>query len=410
MARMMKVKILNPDGSSAGTTEYSVKTLLDLKNNDPEGFKRVQIQEDDKVAAGLRGAAQGATFGFSDELTGAGEALLRKLTGDKRPIGDLYTKSRDEAREANAAAEMANPKTYTGSELGGAFLVPIPGSGMLTGASKALVKGAPTAIKYIVPGAIHGAAAGGMFGAGTSNADLTKGEVGKFAGDVAKGTATGAGAGTVVAPLAAGASKLLGRGASKAGEVADVAAAEAVGGPGAGLPPELGKIARQRGVVPKSAAEGDVSRAEENAWKLLKRDESKIKPPQMTEEGLQGASSGIGDIEELSRALATRPTTADPAEKLDLLKLLLEKTPVVKNVTSAVKNAAKTGPGRAIESIGKMGSEDPFTKLEGASKMEDILRNLADESRARMSKVGAAGAEAALDDDTKQLLENLKRR
>ena len=65
------------------------------------------------AASATRGAAQGATLGFADEIAGAGAAMW--------PGGQDYTEARDESRERFDAARAANPKTFLAGELlGGA--------------------------------------------------------------------------------------------------------------------------------------------------------------------------------------------------------------------------------------------------------------------------------------------------
>lgn len=66
-----------------------------------------------------RGAAQGATLGYADELTGALEALKDKVTGSDGNLTDLYRQHRDESRANYEAAHEANPWTYRAGELGG---------------------------------------------------------------------------------------------------------------------------------------------------------------------------------------------------------------------------------------------------------------------------------------------------
>jgi len=97
------------------------------------------------LESGLRGAAQGATLGFSDEITGGAEAAYSKLTGDERSLSDIYSKSRDESRLANKLSEEENPGTYTASNLGaGLATMLVPGLNIAKGASlaKAGIQGA----------------------------------------------------------------------------------------------------------------------------------------------------------------------------------------------------------------------------------------------------------------------------
>lgn len=94
-----------------------------------------------ELEAGIRGAAQGATFGFSDELTGAvlglGRALPEWAGGLGENLGEAYRKERDAARAANRAAQEAQPGMYLGGEVVGGI-----GSALATGGAGAGLKGA----------------------------------------------------------------------------------------------------------------------------------------------------------------------------------------------------------------------------------------------------------------------------
>lgn len=143
-----------------------------------------------KTAVGesfLRGAAQGASLGFADEITAAGEALLSPKT---------YKESLAESRANYDAAQADNPKTYIGGNLvGGVATSLIPGVGLAKGATVAANLG-------------RAAVLGGVAGAGTSTADPTSSPEGlkQFGTDVAKGAAIGG--------LAQGGFSLLGKGAT----------------------------------------------------------------------------------------------------------------------------------------------------------------------------------------------------
>lgn len=187
-----------------------------------------------------RGAVQGASFGFGDELgagwaanladwkralsgdvrgawenqkaglkdilgMGKGPTLASLMTGDDGSSGWMrtYRGWRDDARENNAAAEKAHGGFYLGGELLGGALVPIPGAG----AAKGLSVGA-----RLAQGAKTGAKLGALFGLGNSEADLTKGEFGGAAVDTGLGAAFGAGGGVA----AEGLSALLSKGLSSA--------------------------------------------------------------------------------------------------------------------------------------------------------------------------------------------------
>jgi hypothetical protein len=124
--------------------------------------------EPGNVEAILRGLKQGVTFGFGDELTGLAESAFSDKT---------YKQSRDEARANDAAAEEAHPVLYGGGELGGGLATTLATGGLAGGAAAGL-RGA--------------ALAGAAYGAGSSEADLTEGDIGGLARDTAIGASAGA--------------------------------------------------------------------------------------------------------------------------------------------------------------------------------------------------------------------------
>lgn len=152
-----------------------------------------------QIEAALRGGAQGASLGFSDELTGAGlsiptalnpSELAKQNTGNVlQDLLSVYRSKRDEQRAADVAAKEAFPKTYLGGE--------IVGSG-----ATAFVPGlnAINSVKGMT-------ALGGLAGLGSSTADLTRPSqetLQNIANDASLGAAIG---GTI-----GGGFKLLGKG------------------------------------------------------------------------------------------------------------------------------------------------------------------------------------------------------
>lgn len=115
-----------------------------------------------KTESFARGAGQGATLGFEDELAGAGGALLNTLGGSRSAnppnwdkIVEHYRKTRDEERAKNKLAEETNPKTYFAGNVAGNIIPAVAAGGAGQG---------------ILGAARMGAAAG----LGTSGEDLTK--------------------------------------------------------------------------------------------------------------------------------------------------------------------------------------------------------------------------------------------
>jgi len=146
----------------------------------------------------LRGAAQGASLGFSDELAGLGGGVADMTKAlfsgelDEASFVDFYRKHRDEARAANVAAQEANPLTYLGSEIAGGLVMP---GGAGTQAVKGLSKGAK-----VLQGAKTGAGFGAAAGLGMSEQDSVMGDV----VETAKGAALGSVVGGAI-PAVAGA-------------------------------------------------------------------------------------------------------------------------------------------------------------------------------------------------------------
>lgn len=124
-----------------------------------------------------RGALQGVSAGFSDELAGAAETPMKKIAdwmaGNKgKDAKGYYQEFRDEERGKNAAAEAANPKSYGAGEIGGMTATSfLPGMGEVNAAKMA--------------------ALGGLQGLGHSQADLTRGNYKGAALDTGKGAAAG---------------------------------------------------------------------------------------------------------------------------------------------------------------------------------------------------------------------------
>jgi len=119
------------------------------------------------LESATRGAAQGATFGFADELTGAAEALKDSYDNNSlEKFGDDYSKHRDESREAYRAAEEANPLTSFAGNIAGGMLIPVPGA-------NAALKGAQ-GVEKAAKLAMIGAGAGALTSAGSSETSATQ--------------------------------------------------------------------------------------------------------------------------------------------------------------------------------------------------------------------------------------------
>jgi hypothetical protein len=173
-------------------TDDSLKAAFDKGYKDPGMFAFQQKDPNagiSKIDSTYKGAIQGASQNFGDELAGGldavghvvgvhglGSAPLNEIRGETsdeagKGYGDTYRAGRDAVRGENSAAEAANPKSYMAGNIGGGIAL----GGPLGGAS---LKGAM--------------ALGAVGGLGGSDADLTQGDVMGAARDTALGAAGGA--------------------------------------------------------------------------------------------------------------------------------------------------------------------------------------------------------------------------
>lgn len=171
---------------AAGATEDARKLATALKSmrsqDSPEPVSRTE--------SAWRGAAQGVTLGFSDELSGLAGATIKTLLpiGGREPFGDLYELYRDSQRQQNDEARDENPGTFMAGEFGGGMLV--PGGGAVKGAQT--INRVTPSVRPLGAATVSGGVTGGVAGAGYSD--------GETAEETVTDTAVGAGAGAVLGP------------------------------------------------------------------------------------------------------------------------------------------------------------------------------------------------------------------
>lgn len=183
------VPTVDVTGMSEAELEYTAKT-----------GKRLPAYATGEAKA--RGAYQGFTSEFGDELAGGMQAAIDTVTspftGDPRSIPERYTEKRDELRARNARAREVDPVGYYGSEIVVGALSPTP-----LGKGTAVAQG----LKY-----------GALAGLGASEANPLE-NPGQTLMDTAGGAIVGSVAGKVV-PAVAGAvaplAKAAGRTAAEA--------------------------------------------------------------------------------------------------------------------------------------------------------------------------------------------------
>ncbi len=175
-----------------------------------------------------RGAIQGATLGFADELGSAVLAPLemlrqkinKRIPGsmenvdaklrkqgfkglDEQELGDIYKNLRDTTRERNKASDEANPNTYMASDIAGGII-----PGLLSGGGATAANIAKTGTwKAIGQGAKLGAKYGAASGLGYGESDTIGGDV----LDTTVGGALGAGLGAALPVAITGAKSNLGK-------------------------------------------------------------------------------------------------------------------------------------------------------------------------------------------------------
>lgn len=189
----------------------------DNKDLDSLGFKEEPSsnitpkasQEISKLESLLRGGAQGASFGFGDELTAGAESLLTDKT---------YDQSLAESRANYKASEEQNPgMTLAGNIIGGigggaamsavaAPLAGVAGLSKLAGTAKAV-----STLDKLKNAAKLGAGMGAVTAAGTSEESLMDKPM-ALAGDVALGGAVGGIGGAALSKTG----QVLGKGIEKA--------------------------------------------------------------------------------------------------------------------------------------------------------------------------------------------------
>ena len=142
----------------------------------PAGYQKQELPQRkvSKLESGIRGYGQGATANLSDEIVagmGASVATLARPELFKdQSFGDTYREGRQMERDANKAAYEQNPWTYGLSEVGGgALTIPV-------GKTIQPFNTATRAGRVLNAGGA-GMQVGAAYGLGSSEADVTKGDI-----------------------------------------------------------------------------------------------------------------------------------------------------------------------------------------------------------------------------------------
>ena len=126
------------------------------------------------VVGSARGALQGMTLGAGDELVAGGVAGLRSITGDQRPISDIYSQELERERQRIGQFRQESPVLAYGSEFAGGAAIPLAAANSVRGAA-AIGGGTGAAAGFLTgegglenraTGAVTGGVLGALLGAG----------------------------------------------------------------------------------------------------------------------------------------------------------------------------------------------------------------------------------------------------
>lgn len=195
---MAKYRITGPDGAS-----YEVNAPDTANQEEVMAFAKQHVENSgpkpnvSALESGARGAVQGVTFGFGDEIYGGVKGAYDTVTGEGN-FTDNYARNRDEVRLANDRAAEANPGAYLGGEIVGGVALPF-------GAARAGLKGVQAANSGLKARSVAAAKEGAGYGAayGLGNAE---GDFGEQLASTVGGAATGGVIGGALPSAIAGAS------------------------------------------------------------------------------------------------------------------------------------------------------------------------------------------------------------
>lgn len=158
---------------------------------------------------GLASVINGPLMGFGDELLGAGQAAVDKLTGAPGSFGERYTERRDKLRGMQDRQREENPWTTGLTQAAASAPMAVLGSPANAAAQafpRALgwLVGNPAAKAGIVANTARAAVSGGGYGAVAGAGNSTADTLGGVAGDAGMGALTGAAVGGVSTPVIAG--------------------------------------------------------------------------------------------------------------------------------------------------------------------------------------------------------------
>jgi hypothetical protein len=307
-----------------------------------------QLTEPGRAEALGRGALQGVTLGFSDEIAGA----IGSLFSDKS-----YSQIRDESRAANEAARQAHGGFYLGGELvGGAATSVVPGLNIAKGASIATAAG-------------KAALAGGLSGIGSSDKQ-------DFAG-VAMDAAKAAAAGAVIGGATQGLSNAISKAPEKAKDLVLKSIAEGEGIHGSATMTAKKALANNEANVIDAASQSFVP---EGATKAIKLSDVIGKPAKevlpILEERLNQVGSQLDQHYDMVDKVTGGVSMQDMVTFLDKEVASLKKSPLNEQYIRAVQDIKNSAlEAWAPELAPQMAAQERLTQmgLKNHKMIEDVL-------------------------------------
>ena len=414
----LELKQLEEEQSSLYGELESIRSQL-TKPKQPTVFEEETIPQTSMVEAGLRGAAQGLTFGMADEIGARAESLL---------TGKPYEKALSESRAEYKAGEQEYPITSAVGEVAGGIgqavgltvatagtAAPVAGAGAIGRIARLgqLAKNVlvPTtkagAAKNIVTAARTGAIMGGLTGIGKSE---------KEGMESLKDAPSAALAGGVAGGVLGGAVEGLGIAGKKAGAYISKGIDE-------GKYPEFFRMirtgAKLGGEGKEFLSEASAQRAERQAYKaagevIIPELESNLKAARDVRNHLLANSKIPLDIENevstLANKLAKRPET----EVKDLLSNLkgniseIVGNPQIKKpapkLYDAEGNIIKTSPQQVDSPVSQLSALQSYSilkEIDGAVKDElpaEVKKAIFEATKGIRSKIQSSLDSAQVDD------------
>lgn len=162
-----------------GLDKAQALEMLKFANSAGKGLR---FEQPPSVGGGVMGALrsgyQGLTLGGGDEIVAGGVSALKKLTGDERSMGDIYSQELERERSRLRQFEEQAPKTALAFEVMSSMALPLGPvktmwqsalTGLGYGAASGFLSGEGGAADR-AKSAASTAALGGMFGAGFKKA------------------------------------------------------------------------------------------------------------------------------------------------------------------------------------------------------------------------------------------------